>query len=112
MTKEIYHHQGENLPPETQHDQQSISEENLNNYWRANLGLLAKLLSVWFVVSFGCGILLADWLDQFSFFGFRLGFWFAQQGAIYMFVVLIFTYSWRMKIIERQFGVNDDEVTK
>ena len=84
MTKEIYHHQGENLPPETQHDQQSISEENLNNYWRANLGLLAKLLSVWFVVSFGCGILLADWLDQFSFFGFKLGFWFAQQGAIYV----------------------------
>lgn len=109
MTKEIYHHQGENLQPETQHDQQSISEENLNNYWRANLGLLAKLLSVWFVVSFGCGILLADWLDQFSFFGFKLGFWFAQQGAIYVFVALIFIYSWRMKVLERRFGVDDDE---
>lgn len=109
MSKEIYHHQGENLPPETHHNQQSISEENLNSYWRANLTLLAKLLSVWFIVSFGCGILLVDWLDQFSFFGFKLGFWFAQQGAIYVFVALIFIYSWRMKVLERRFGVDDDE---
>ena len=107
MTKEIYHHQGENLPPETQHDQQSISEENLNNYWRANLGLLAKLLSVWFVVSFGCGILLADWLDQFSFFGFRLGFWFAQQGSLYVFILLIFYYARKMAALDREFNVDD-----
>ncbi|MDB4077467.1 DUF4212 domain-containing protein [Porticoccaceae bacterium] len=86
-----------------------MSEENLNSYWRANLTLLAKLLSVWFIISFGCGILLVDWLDQFSFFGFKLGFWFAQQGAIYVFVALIFIYSWRMKVLERRFGVDDDE---
>lgn len=49
-----------------------------------------------------------DWLDQFTFFGFKLGFWFAQQGAIYVFVALIFIYAWRIQIIERQFGVDDD----
>ena len=75
----------------------------------ANISLLSKLLAVWFVVSFGCGIILVDWLDQFSLFGFKLGFWFAQQGAIYVFVALIFIYTWRMKVIDRQFGVSDDE---
>ena len=83
--------------------------DNNKTYWRANISLLSKLLVVWFVVSFGCGIILVDWLDQFSLFGFKLGFWFAQQGAIYVFVALIFIYAWRMKIIDRQFGVSDDE---
>jgi putative solute:sodium symporter small subunit len=83
--------------------------DNNKAYWRANVSLLSKLLVVWFVVSFGCGIILVDWLDQFSLFGFKLGFWFAQQGAIYVFVALIFIYAWRMKIIDRQFGVSDDE---
>jgi len=80
----------------------------LRSYWRANLSLLIKLLSIWFVVSYGCGILLVDWLDQFQFFGFKLGFWFAQQGAIYIFVVLIFVYAWRIKVIERIHGVDND----
>jgi putative solute:sodium symporter small subunit len=83
--------------------------DNNKAYWRANISLLSKLLVVWFVVSFGCGIILVDWLDQFSLFGFKLGFWFAQQGAIYVFVALIFIYAWRMKVIDRQFGVSDDE---
>jgi len=83
--------------------------DNNKAYWRANISLLSKLLVVWFVVSFGCGIILVDWLDQFSLFGFKLGFWFAQQGAIYVFVALIFIYAWRMKIIDRQFGVSADE---
>ena len=82
---------------------------NNDAYWKANLTLVLSLLAIWFAVSFGCGILLADWLDQFSFFGFKLGFWFAQQGAIYVFVALIFIYSWRMKVLERRFGVDDDE---
>jgi len=76
-------------------------------YWRANLKLLGKLLAVWFVVSFGFGILLQPFLDQFQFFGFKLGFWFAQQGSIYVFIVLIFVYSYRMKKIDREFGVED-----
>lgn len=88
---------------------QEISEQNLTGYWQSNLRLLAKLLTVWFLVSFGCGVVLADWLDQYSLFGFKLGFWFAQQGAIYAFVALIFIYAWQMKILERKFGVDDDE---
>ena len=87
----------------------TTSSDNNKAYWRANVSLLSKLLVVWFIVSFGCGIILVDWLDQFSLFGFKLGFWFAQQGAIYVFVALIFIYAWRMKIIDRQFGVSDDE---
>ena len=87
----------------------TTSSDNNKAYWRANVSLLSKLLVVWFVVSFGCGIILVDWLDQFSLFDFKLGFWFAQQGAIYVFVALIFIYAWRMKIIDRQFGVSDDE---
>jgi putative solute:sodium symporter small subunit len=82
--------------------------DNQKNYWKANLKLLAKLLVVWFTVSFGCGIILADWLDQFSVFGFKLGFWFAQQGAIYIFVALIFVYARQMKLLDRQFGVGDE----
>ena len=82
--------------------------DNQKNYWKANLKLLAKLLVVWFTVSFGCGIILADWLDQFSVFGFKLGFWFAQQGAIYVFVALIFVYARQMKLLDRQFGVGDE----
>ncbi|MCB0243150.1 MAG: DUF4212 domain-containing protein [Anaerolineae bacterium] len=77
-------------------------------YWRANLRLMASLLVVWFVVSFGCGVLLADWLDQFRLFGFKLGFFFAQQGSIYVFVLLIFYYVWRMNRIEREYDVHED----
>jgi putative solute:sodium symporter small subunit len=79
------------------------------DYWRATLRLLAKLLSIWFMVSFGCSILWVDWLDQFSFYGFKLGFWFAHQGAILVFVVLIFIYTWRMKALDRQFDVADSD---
>ena len=112
MAHEQHSDKGRHQSLDVQKEQANVSQENLKGYWQANLSLLAKLLCVWFAVSFGCGILFADWLDQFYFFGFRLGFWFAQQGSIYIFVVLIFVYSWRMKILERQFGVDDDEVTK
>ena len=86
------------------------SQSNLQKfYWQANLRLLFKLLIVWFFVSFGCGIILADWLDQFSIAGFKLGFWFSQQGAIYVFVILIFVYSKQMKVLDRQFGLEDQD---
>ncbi len=77
-------------------------------YWQANLKLLFKLLVVWFIVSFGAGILWVDFLNQFSFFGFKLGFWFAQQGAIYTFVVLIFVYVVKMNALDKKFGVDED----
>ncbi|MDA1075953.1 MAG: DUF4212 domain-containing protein [Proteobacteria bacterium] len=78
-------------------------------YWRANLKLMGLLLAIWFVVSFGFGILLVDPLNSITFFGFKLGFWWAHQGAIYVFIVLIFVYSNRMKKLDRQFGVDDQD---
>ena len=68
---------------------------------------MAWLLSIWFAVSYGCGILFVDQLDQFHFGGFRLGFWFAQQGSIYVFVVLIFFYVWRMNRLDREYNVEE-----
>ena len=82
---------------------------NKNDYWIANLKLVASLLLIWFFVSFGCGILFADYLDQFTFFGFKLGFWFAQQGSIYIFVILIFIYINRMKKLDQKFKNSSDE---
>ena len=83
------------------------SEKSNKAYWRANLRLMAWLLSIWFAVSYGCGILFVDQLDQFHFGGFRLGFWFAQQGSIYVFVVLIFFYVWRMNRLDREYNVEE-----
>ena len=85
-----------------------MTPENRKAYWKRNLRVLLTLLAVWFVVSFGFGILLADWLDQFRVFGFKLGFWFAQQGSIYVFVVLIFVYVGIMNKLDREFDVHED----
>ncbi|MCP5058730.1 MAG: DUF4212 domain-containing protein [bacterium] len=74
-------------------------------YWRANLRLMAGLLVVWFFVSYGLGILLVEPLNQFKLGGFPLGFWFAQQGSIYAFVVLIAIYAVAMDRLDRQYGV-------
>ncbi|MEZ5976509.1 MAG: DUF4212 domain-containing protein [Planctomycetota bacterium] len=76
-------------------------------YWRANLRLLAAVTAVWFAVSFLCGIVLVEPLNRFHIWGYPLGFWFAQQGSIYTFVVLIFFYSWRMARLDRKFGVEE-----
>lgn len=78
-------------------------------YWQTNLKYLAVLLSVWLFVSIGCGILFADILDQFRLGGFKLGFWFAQQGAIYVFVILIFVYVYLMNRLDREYGVDEKE---
>jgi len=77
-------------------------------YWQDNLRLVALCLVIWFVVSFGFGILLLDLLNQVQIGGVRLGFWFAQQGSIYVFVALIFFYAWRMGAIDRKHGVSED----
>lgn len=107
--KEPYHHEGENMPPHTHHDEDVMSEATVRAYWAANVRLLLSLLAIWFAVSFGAGILFVEPLNNFNLGGYPLGFWFAQQGSIYTFVVLIFFYSYRMKVIERRFGVDDDE---
>ncbi len=78
------------------------------SYWEENLRLVGICLAVWFTVSFGFGILLRDLLDRVQIGGFRLGFWFAQQGSIYVFVALIFYYARRMAAIDRDHGVDED----
>ena len=86
-----------------------MENDNNKNYWRANLKVSAILLIIWFTVSFGFGILLVEPLNQIAFFGFKLGFWWAQQGSIFVFVILIFVYARIMKHIDRKFGVQDEE---
>jgi len=81
---------------------------NKRTYWQANLRLVGLCLVVWFTVSFGFGILLLDVLNQVQIGGVRLGFWFAQQGSIYVFVALIFFYAWRMQALDRAYGVEED----
>ena len=77
-------------------------------YWQANLKLVAGCLAVWLIVSFGFGIVLAEPLNQIRFFGFELGFWFAQQGSIFCFIGLIFFYAWRMNRLDREHDVEED----
>lgn len=77
------------------------------NYWHRNISLMLKLLVVWFVVSFGFGILLVDWLNNFQIGGYKLGFWFAQQGSMYCFVVIVFYYARRMKALDHEFGIDE-----
>ena len=78
------------------------------DYWRSNLKILSILLIIWFIVSFGFGILLSDFLDQFQIGGFKLGFWFAQQGSIYFFVILIFVYVFLMNKLDRKYRAGKD----
>jgi putative solute:sodium symporter small subunit len=77
------------------------------SYWQDNLRLVGLCLAIWFLVSFGFGILLLDVLNQVQIGGFQLGFWFAQQGSIYVFVLLIFFYAWRMAALDRRHGVDE-----
>jgi putative solute:sodium symporter small subunit len=77
-------------------------------YWRRNLRLMAVLLAIWAAVSFGAGIFFADALNGIKLFGFKLGFWFAQQGSIYVFVALIYYYAWHMNKLERELDVHED----
>ncbi len=85
-----------------------VSQSDADQYWQANLKLLAKLLVVWFVVSFGFGILLVDVLNMVSIGGVKLGFFFAQQGSIYVFVLLIFVYVRQMNKLDKKFNVEED----
>lgn len=76
-----------------------------NSYWRANLRLMAMLLAVWFVVPFGLGIVFVEPLNEFHLGGFPLGFWFAQQGSIYVFIVLVLVYAVLMQRLDEKHGV-------
>ena len=102
-------HQASQDPPPADAASQE-HQQRASAYWRDNIRLLGLLLSVWFTVSYGCGILFVDVLNQFTLpgTGFPLGFWFAQQGAIYVFVVLIFVYSALMNRLEKKYGFSED----
>ena len=88
-----------------------MSEQNKDlrtSYWRTNIRYLAILLSIWFIVSYGCGILFVDQLNQYRIGQAKLGFWFAQQGSIYVFVILIAVYVFLMNRLDRKFGFRED----
>lgn len=84
-----------------------MSNKNADNYWKENLRYLLILLSIWFVVSFGAGILFKDTLNSIRLGGFKLGFWFAQQGSIYVFVILIFVYVRLMNKLDKKYGYDE-----
>lgn len=84
------------------------SPNRMSDYWKKNLRTLWILLSVWFLVSFGFGIILVEPLNQIKIGGYPLGFWFAQQGSIYTFIILIFVYVARMNKLDKEFDVNED----
>ncbi len=83
------------------------NKEDAKAYWSANIKLMVTLMVVWFVVSYGCGILFVNELNAIRLGGYKLGFWFAQQGSIYVFVALIFVYAKKMGDLDRKFGVEE-----
>lgn len=95
-------------PPGDEPGTHTVREERYRRYWQENLNLMGVLLVIWFTVSYGFGILFRDVLDTVSIGGAPLGFWFAQQGAIYVFVILIFVYSAMMNRIERKYDAEDE----
>lgn len=85
-------------------------KQNMNTaeqYWQRNLRIIFSYLTVWFVVSFGCGIMFVDELNQFSLFGFKLGYWFANQGSILVFCLLTIGYAVRMSRLDNEFDVHE-----
>ena len=85
----------------------SNKQSNATAYWKENIKYLFILLGIWFAVSYGAGILFKDALDEFRLGGFKLGFWFAQQGSIYVFVVLIFVYVRIMNKLDKKYGYDE-----
>jgi putative solute:sodium symporter small subunit len=86
-----------------------MSDRNARSYWKSNIRIVVSLLCVWFFISFVCGILLVDFLDNFRFGGFKLGFWMAQQGSIYGFVILIYVYIRQMDKLDQQYKLDQSE---
>jgi putative solute:sodium symporter small subunit len=93
---------------EPEKPKESSNELKMHDYWVHNLRIMAWLLLIWFLVSFGCGILWVEELNKIRFGGFKLGFWFAQQGSIYCFVVLIFVYVRLMNKLDHKYDVEEE----
>ena len=83
--------------------------DSAQTYWKSNIKIVLVLLSIWFFISFGCGILFVDFLDQFRFGGFKLGFWIAQQGSIFVFVVLIYAYIYLMDKLDNEYNLQSTQ---
>ncbi|MCC5812936.1 MAG: DUF4212 domain-containing protein [Ectothiorhodospiraceae bacterium] len=83
-------------------------EERRSEYWKINLKVIGGCMFIWALVSLGFGIILAEPLNAIQIGGYKLGFWFAQQGSIYTFIALIFFYAWRMNKLDREFDVYED----
>jgi len=84
-----------------------MDEQKAQDYWKENISTILKLLIVWFIVSLGCGVLFINQLNLIEISGVKLGFWFAQQGSIYTFVILIFIYVSKMQKIDEKYGVDE-----
>jgi len=84
-----------------------MNNKSAQAYWKENIATIVKLLIVWFIVSYGCGIIFLDELNSIQIGGFKLGFWFAQQGSIYVFVILIFVYAKLMERLEEKYDVHE-----
>ena len=98
-------------PPKGPPGDHMISESKFKKYWRANLNLMGVLLAIWFIVSYGFGILFRDVLDNFSIGGAPLGFWFAQQGSIIVFIALIYVYCRKMDRIDAEYTSDETEAS-
>ena len=85
------------------------SSKNVDRYWKKNIQIVLILMLIWFLASFGFGIIFVNELDEISFFGFKLGFWFAQQGSILIFVAIIFVYIKMMKNLDKEFKKNPND---
>ena len=85
------------------------SSKNVDRYWKKNIQIVSILMLIWFLASFGFGIIFVNDLDEISFFGFKLGFWFAQQGSILIFVAIIFVYIKMMKNLDKEFKKNRND---
>ena len=83
-----------------------MEEQKAQAYWQENIRTIMQLLVVWFIVSYGCGVLFVDLLDTIAFGGFKPGFWFRQQGSIYVFLFLIFVFAKRMNAIDEKYDVH------
>ena len=84
-----------------------MDAKKAQEYWQENISTILKLVVVWFIVSLGCGVLFINELNTIEISGVKLGFWMAQQGSIYSFVILIFVYVFKMKAIDEKYGVSE-----
>jgi len=85
-----------------------MANKDNSSYWQENIRIVLTCLAIWFLVSFVFGILLVEQLNAISLGGYKLGFWFAQQGSIYTFLVLVFYYAWRMNKLDRKYNVHEE----